>query len=488
MGWPGSPPRPRRCVSPIGVPLPACCANPSVLLDSLPEGRWLTEGRGNPREFEMNQTMMAFRWGILPLVAAFFLFAASTAVAQEENDEAPAEEQEPEEPEQTPDEEAPAEEVVAEPVEPERPGLGEYDLTVDPTSRILRLHPRGHPTRQDHTVTVGQEFLTDVSFRNESMLPFDMVRIFLSYNPEIFRPVAINDRPLADNLKGEPTAEVDDVFGMILYEAELEEPLASHDAPILTIRWEAQQLTVGSRIVFSSRDEFFTALVGEGRDLVGHPRVPGDGTLGMTVTVLPEDEREAQAMLSDPRLYTGTDEKIGGVLLRLVPQEEPIVAGEPFHIDVVLDNRAFSMVDGLSFLISYDPEIIEIIDADQDNWITRGTNILDGKFRGDYPWAFHIDNTVDRRRGTIHYKKGTHDPEMTRGRVGTVARIYAVAHRPTRGTAFRFEFSKRPRAQTTQAVYNGINVLGDLQIPDDGATGIAVRVGSPTERNRQNQE
>jgi hypothetical protein len=354
--------------------------------------------------------------------------------------------------------------------------VGEFQLTVDADARMLRLHAQGTPERSDVEVIIGEEFVTEVGFDNKAMLPFDEIRIILSYDVDSVEPIALNDSDLAPFIDGEPTAEVDPLFGMILYEARLRQPVMMDRKPILSIRWQTKRVILETRIEFSSRDEFYTALNFQGRDILGNERVPGDGTLNMNVTILPSDPREREAMLTNPSLFTRPNDKMGGVRLFLQPQPEPIIAGKPFYVDVVLDNRAFSMLDAVNLLIGFDNQLLQIIDVDRDNWITRETNILDGLFRDQWPWDFHIDNSVHQFLGAISYRVGTSDGELTRGQVGPIARIHAVAKRPTEGTAMLFKFSKRPRVPSTSVVYVGEDVLGDPRSFGDGARGILLRV------------
>lgn len=354
--------------------------------------------------------------------------------------------------------------------------IGEFQSDIDEEARMLRIYEQGRPDRQQLQVVVGEEFVTDVGFDNKTQIPFDEVRVLISYDAATFEPLSIDDSGIADQLSAEPIAEVDDLHGQLLYEARLRGGFVLDRKPILAIRWRAKRVVMESKLEFSSRAEFFTALNNAGKDILGSPRQAGDGTLNMTVTVLPKDPREAQALLTDPSVFRRTTDKIGGVTLSLIPQEEPIVVGKPFYIDVVLDNRSFSMLDGLSCLISYDNSLIEVVDADYNNLITRERNIHDGPFRTEFPWDMHIDNVVYQTLGMIKYRVATTDSEMTRGRVGPVARIYAVALRPTEGTPFVFKFSRQPRTVATSGVYVGEDTLGDPKNPLDGARGVVVRV------------
>jgi hypothetical protein len=68
---------------------------------------------------------------------------------------------------------------------------------------------------------------------------------------------------------------------------------------------------------------------------------------------------------------------------------------------------------------------------------------------------------------------------MTRGKFGTIARIHAVAVRPTAATAIEFSFRPTARRQSTRVTYVGADVLGDPNVPDDGATGIVLEIAAP---------
>lgn len=356
------------------------------------------------------------------------------------------------------------------------PSLGEFNLNIDRESRLMRLNPQGKGDRQDLTVIVGDEFTTDVNFSNKDLIGFDGVRILLSYESDFLEPLAINDSPLAYALAGEPTAEVDPLYGQILYEAKLNRLVTLNDAPLLSIRWKAKRVNTDTQIEFSQRDQVASALVKGDEDLLGNPKDPLDGTLDMTVIILPEDPREREALLSDPRTFDPRQEKIGNVRMMLRPPDQPIVVGEPFAVDLILDNRAFSLLDGVGAYIQYDPQVLEILDADWNNWITLGNNIHDGPFRDNFPWNFQIDNTVLGERGAISYRMGTDDAEMTRGKVGTIARIYAVATEPAAATKMTFRFSEKPRDRATEARYMGEDVLGSVDIYNDGAQGVVLSI------------
>jgi hypothetical protein len=354
--------------------------------------------------------------------------------------------------------------------------LGDFTALSSQEQRLLRIHPAGAADRQDLSVIVGQEFSTEISLDNRNMTPFDEVRVILSYEPDYIEPLAINDGRIAMNLKGNPTAEIDSTAGLLLYEATLAEGFVSNRSPILTVRWKARKVSTNNLIEFGARGEYRTVLVGEGKDLLGSPKVPNDGTLNMSLTILPEDPREAEALLAEPTLMKGTDAKRGGVTLTLVAPKEPVVVDEPFHVDVLLDNMAYSNLDGLGLMISFDPDVLLVQDADKDNWITIGPNILDGPFHEQFPWDFQVENIIYQARGLISYRMATGDSDLTRGKAGPIARIYAVARRPSAGTSIEFRFSKREGVKGTAVTYVGADCLGDPNVPGDGTTSVTFPV------------
>ena len=350
--------------------------------------------------------------------------------------------------------------------------LGDFSALISQDSRLLRIRPKNAPDRQDINVIVGKEFSTEVSLDNKSMAAFDMIRVILSYDPEVLEPLAINDSSIASLIEGKPTSEVDTRAGVILYEARLTKGFVTNNAPILTVRWIGKKVSTVSHIEFGSRGEFNYAVIGDGKDLLGSPKDPNDGLLNMSVVVLPEDPREAEAILAEPALMKGADAKVGGVTLALTPPEKPVVVGEPFTVDLVMDNTAYSNLDALNVILSYNPEEIEVLDDDQDNWITLGRNILDGPFHEQFPWDFQIENEVFQARGLIMYRMGAGESDVTRGKVGSVARIKAVAKRPTISTGFDFRFSKQARVHGTSVSYIGSDALGDPNVFGDGATNL----------------
>src|SRR4029077_12270774 len=83
-----------------------------------------------------------------------------------------------------------------------------------------------------------------------------------------------------------------------------------------------------------------------------------------------------------------------------------IAPGETSTLDVALINPNLVEFDSLKFRLHFDPEIVEVLDADENNYITQGINIYDGGFHGTMAFDRHSANQVDPLRGTIDYNVG----------------------------------------------------------------------------------
>ncbi len=353
---------------------------------------------------------------------------------------------------------------------------GDFSIASNPDNLMLRLTPE--PDSQDLTLIQGGNFVTDVVLSNRRRTPVTGLRVVIDYNPSYVSPLKLNDGLIADRVSGRPRMSLNKDRGQIVYEANLVEPVVDPEDALMFIEWKALQPVLFTPIVFGrDRDGRPTELFNNTQGVLGEVWQEGDGTLSIGVMIVPSDPAEAELMRQEPMLYTGSSERIGGVRLELVPPKDPPRVGEIFPIDIVLDNRVYSMIDGATLIIEYDPEIIEIFDHDLDNWITLGNNIHDGSFRSEFPWDYHMANEFQPGRGLIEYRVGTSMPDDFQGVHGTMAQIIARGRKPTTGTPLRFLFSRTPGRRSTQVVYLGQDVLGEPDVRNDGvrAAMIAIR-------------
>jgi len=348
----------------------------------------------------------------------------------------------------------------------------EFSLAATPEHAMLRLTGKNDIDATDVDAVEGSEFVTDVRLTNPKSRPIDRIRLVIDYSPAYTEPIAINDSAIAANFASTPVARVDRSLGQIFYEVELAKPIVEPKTPIVFISWNALKPVSFTNIRFArTRDGQYSEIYEKGEKALGAAYDDGDGTVSLGLTIIPADPAEALVMQEDPNLYLGSDERVGGVLLAIEPPKKTPRVGEPFSMDIVFDNTAFSQLDGLSMMIQYDPTTLTVLDADKDNWITLGTNIHDGATREKFPWDYHMANAVHQPRGTIEYRAGSSYPDKFVGTGGVIARIYAVATKPSAGTPVRFIFARGEGQRTTTVTYLGQDVLGDVKVRNDGVKG-----------------
>lgn len=354
-------------------------------------------------------------------------------------------------------------------------------MSIDRSARVMRLVP---PMKADggfgFDARKGDEFWTHVQIESQSPTTFDTVRIVLSYPPDVVELTGINDHAIAKGILGEATAGASASSGRVVYEAQLN-PTVAPNGPMVSFRWKALRKATNVPIEFSHFHGKRSALLLSGGDLLGNASDPTDGTLAVDFDVLPSDAEELAELEDAAAFDFGSFERKGNVKLRAVLQEAPVVAGEVFTIDLVLDNSAGSALDGLEVNLAYDPEVLHIVDADLDNAVTVGTNILDGPFSDVFPFDFHIDNSVYPSMGRIRYAAGIGNQDALRGLNGTFARIYCLAKRPVSQTYLKFMFGLSAGYPSTRATFVGEDVLGDPTKPHDGTESLVfgIRASRP---------
>ncbi len=349
-------------------------------------------------------------------------------------------------------------------------------ISIDRNARVMRLVP---PMRPDggfgFQARKGDEFWTHVQVESQSPTTFDSIRIVLSYPPDVVELTGVNDEPIAAALLGQATAGVTPGGGAVVYEANLN-PTVAPNGPIVSFRWRALRKATNVPIAFARFHGKPSMLMHSGADLLGNATDPLDGTVGVDFDVLPSDADEVAELEDAAAFDFGSFARKGGVRLRAVLQDAPVVAGEVFTVDLVLDNSASSALDGIEVNLAYDPEVLQVVDADLDNAITAGINVLDGPFSDTFPFDFHIDNSVYPSMGRIRYAAGISNQDALRGLNGTFARIYCLARRPVSRTYLKFTFGSSEGYPSTRATYVGEDVLGDPANPHDGAENLVFGV------------
>jgi hypothetical protein len=116
--------------------------------------------------------------------------------------------------------------------------------------------------------------------------------------------------------------------------------------------------------------------------------------------------------------------------------------------------------------------MLEVVDADEDNFIIIGVNALDGPFHEKFPFDRHRINKAFNGLGEVRYGVGNHDPKGM-PMAGTFARI---RFRPKATGVADLAFSTAEGAFPTRVTYLGEDILGDLDDREDGMQGCQVRI------------
>jgi hypothetical protein len=350
----------------------------------------------------------------------------------------------------------------------------------------VRFRPpyEDEPPSSDIVVRQGDRFVSEIVMDNESAASFDRIQLALRYDKRFIRPIKVFDDTIRPNVAGDPTFEINDRDNVLVYDATFTRPRVSKQLTILKIVWEAHQRTeyTDLQFVFSPNrpeDQPNTAVFMQGQNVLGRPEDPIDGVLGGALLIMrpfdPEDDGPEilQGKKEELRdIYLGSMGSQQEVGLRLVgPNGTPSV-GQEFDVDVQLFNPRGAIIDVVRFYVLFNPDVLQVVDHDRNNWIRNGVNVLDGPWREEYPFDFHTRNEVDNKLGRIAYAMG-----LGRGRAlrtGTFARIRFRAIKPVAETDITLAAARQGTSSLTAVNYFGYNLLTDN--PDFTHPQVKVRI------------
>jgi len=72
------------------------------------------------------------------------------------------------------------------------------------------------------------------------------------------------------------------------------------------------------------------------------------------------------------------------VSISLIPSNSTVAPGQQFTVNAVLNNPSSEGVAGIGMWIRYNSSLLTVLDTDTGNWITSGTNILDGPYHAAF--------------------------------------------------------------------------------------------------------
>lgn len=348
----------------------------------------------------------------------------------------------------------------------------EFKMTADERTNLLFIELVSTAPTMNIGVSEGEEFITRVTLRNSRRSSFDEAEISLRYDPDVLEPIGVDDR-VVRSWSTSPSVQVDRGRGLILFMAQFPETVREEHMDMMLIKWRARRAAANSRISFVNSLDHPTRILGDfrnilhaGADAEGGETSERRGLLEADVAVAPgaQTRRNLDDVSSElgmmqliSQISDGT--AAGGVSLSLRPQTESVGAGEEFLVDVVYQNPNRADVDSVRLKLRFDPSVLEVVDFDEGNWITKGLNIFDGDYHEEFPWDFHIRNVAYNNTGIIQYEKGL----SSRTRLpssGTIATIKFRAKRAVTRTQVYFDFDETEETLTTAVTFLGFNLVG----------------------------
>jgi hypothetical protein len=329
-------------------------------------------------------------------------------------------------------------------------------------------------------LVTGDRFQVSLSYFNRSRDDADRINVWLHYDPELLEPVWVDTEPLLALTPTLPAVKVWRKEGYVHLTTPVSQPFEGGIIPLMTTYWRTLAPTLGTKISIRTPAEQEESGVFAGdENLIYTSTLDSLFGVSMIVRVAPDVEDSYQmnevdelreAMTAEP------DDSVDRLRLALVTPGPYIESGEVGVADVVLINPSELPFDQLRFRIRYQPEMVKILDADADNYITSGINIFDGDFHPYFPFDFHGANEVDPERGVITYHMGAVGGSFAFPS-GTVARIVYRMLRDAGKVSFWFEISDPLTGRrVTDVSADGLSLLGSDVDAQKALHGVQVSV------------
>ncbi|GEM_PF-3143197 len=328
-------------------------------------------------------------------------------------------------------------------------------------------------------VGVGQRFASPILFYNINQRPVEELDLWLKFDPTVLEPLWVDLAEIEDRLESEPATHVWRDRGYIRVRGRLKTPLTRVAEPLAMVHWQAGARPAETAVAFAAPEGEDLGLFSGGLNVVGAAAVGNEGLVSLRVRVLPEaPPDEPYLILSDEAPASAGEGPSGrGVHLGLIPAAVRVFPGEVSTIDVVLINPDVVAFDELRFRIRFDPQAVEILDADQDNYIAHGLNVYDGGFHETMPFERYERNSVDPVAGVIDYVAGSQRGPRPYPS-GTVARIVWRLRREAGSAPFWFEgLDPLSGRYLSDVRVGGKSLLGPAGgRPTEGLHGVVVQV------------
>lgn len=351
----------------------------------------------------------------------------------------------------------------------------EFKMKANDNTNVLYIEGMGSEPTMNIQAVEGEEFVTRVGLQNPRGTTFDKFRVSLKYDPTLMRPVGLDDRDIRSMTEKPPAAQVDDRRGIISVAFDLDKPRTDPALGLFKVQWKALAPASFGPISFLNTEKHPTyILTPKGLNVLHQRDEDGPveasektGLVDASVTIAPsqstakvlqEDNQSFSAISLAHGIAEGTAQ--GGVILELRPRVSTVRVGEEFLVDVLYSNPKRAELDTVQLSIRFDPAALQVVDWDEDNWITRGVNVYDGEYHDDLPFDFHRRNDANNSTGRIEYDMGFKNRVRipNRGVIGTI-RMRAIAPTPRAEMAFELTEDEEDRALTAVS-FLGFNLIG----------------------------
>lgn len=365
----------------------------------------------------------------------------------------------------------------------------EFKMQADASANVLFIEALDVAPTMHVVIEQRKHFVTRVVFRNGKRSTFDVVELAIKYDPSVVRPVGLDDEGLSGLLAEPATAQYDAKRGLIVYRARFAEPRKDEMLALFRLEWEALAPTEYSRIDFVNNESFASRVMSKEINVL-QKRTENDeveaseraGLLGMDVTItadaataeeLSERDLPVSAVSMARMLSEGTAE--GNVTLALRPRVREVRIGEDFLVDVTYANPQGVEIDSIRFKVKFDPKVLQVVDYDENNWITKGINIFDGDYHEDLPFDFHIRNVAYNGAGEVVYEMGF-SSRTAIASSGVIATIKFRAIAPAETTRIEFDIDEDSKKSKTSVSFLGFNLIGEPGNRAAALTNASVRV------------
>ncbi len=314
------------------------------------------------------------------------------------------------------------------------------------------------------SAVANQRFSAPLLFYNARGDAMDHFDLWMHYNPEVLEPVWINMDEIKDDLDGPMERDLWRNRGYLRLRGKFKAPLPQLVQPLFTINWQARGTPTQTEIEFSPPSGCQGGIFAGEKNCLALSDVGNRGLVSLEVRVAPSEEN-----LKDDRptvIARGEDPFLPGVILErgvhlaLTSAKTDVESGQIATLDVALINPDWIPFDSLRFRLRFDPQIVEILDADENNYITKGINIYDGGFHDAMPFDLHLANEVNSNAGTIDYRvgdlQGVHSYPS-----GAVARVVFRVRQDAAEALFWFDAGSDTEGPLCDIRARGRSILGN---------------------------